>query len=271
MDIGSMKQEYVQMRRQEDPNYEYQGALERAYREFSGERREDETNLENINFQKETNLENWEHFLENRGHVEAREDNAVQRRINDLQSAGLSPLLSAGASANSGGGGAPPSMGAPSVRRDPDRTKKMIGSIFQAVMQGIGYRKSLQDIKNADRQQKNLDDLAAATVRNINAKTEDIDYRQKFMSKNHQLSMQRLGLNVRQYKMALDKMRTDIANMPLRRKHMKAQIALARINSWKGTGFIGDLMKNAYKAGKDIPWYKPKMWSQKQLDTYLGN
>lgn len=52
----------------------------------------------NINFQRETNLKNEALMREQWG----REDNAVQRRAQDLAAAGMSPLLAAGSAANAG-------------------------------------------------------------------------------------------------------------------------------------------------------------------------
>lgn len=57
---------------------------------------------ENYNFNKESYLKNFEYQKELQQQIFSREDNAVQRRVSDLQSAGLSKTLAAGDGAGAG-------------------------------------------------------------------------------------------------------------------------------------------------------------------------
>jgi hypothetical protein len=93
---------------------------------------------QNIALQRETNAQNERLMREGWG----REDTAVQRRAADLAAAGQSPLMAAGAAAQSGG---PASMIAPKNEQNP-------GLQMQAILAGTGAVATLMDAQNKQRQ-----------------------------------------------------------------------------------------------------------------------
>lgn len=88
----------------------------------------------NIDFQKETNEKNEALMREQWG----REDNAVQRRSQDLARAGMSPLLAAGSAA---GAGNVVSMTAPQSKQVVQRSglEGAVSGIYQGMMQQQSY------------------------------------------------------------------------------------------------------------------------------------
>jgi len=106
-------------------------------------------NKDNIEMQRETNALNEKLMRESW----QREDTAVQRRAADLKAAGQSPLLAAGAAAQSSG---PVSMTAPR------KSEKAVDAsmIMQGIAQGMQLRKTEMDIA-AQAQQMRIADLGA--------------------------------------------------------------------------------------------------------------
>lgn len=88
----------------------------------------------NIDFQKEANAKNESLMRESWG----RDDNAVQRRSIDLQKAGMSPLLAAGAAAGNSG---PVSYKAPESKQVVKETG--FGGALSGIYQGIMANQSL--------------------------------------------------------------------------------------------------------------------------------
>lgn len=120
----------------------------------------------NIDFQRETNTKNEALMREQWG----REDNAVQRRAQDLTQAGMSPLLAAGSAA---GAGNVVSMTAPQSKQVVQRSglEGAVSGIYQGMLQQQSYmdmmarqqqviiNQNALDLqrKNLDLQQKNLE------------------------------------------------------------------------------------------------------------------
>jgi len=106
-------------------------------------------NRANIEMQRETNALNEQLMRESW----QREDTAVQRRAADLRAAGQSPLLAAGAAAQSSG---PVSMTAPR------KSEKAVDAslLMQGIVQGLQLKKTEMDIA-AQAQQMRLADVGA--------------------------------------------------------------------------------------------------------------
>lgn len=106
-------------------------------------------NKANISMQRETNALNEKLMRESW----QREDSAVQRRAADLKAAGQSPLLAAGAAAQSSG---PVSMTAPR------QSEKSVSAsmIMQGIAQGLQMKKTEMDIA-AQKQQMRIADMGA--------------------------------------------------------------------------------------------------------------
>jgi len=134
----------------------------------------------NIEYQKEVNARNEALMRENWG----REDNAVQRRANDLALAGMSPLLAAGAAA---GAGQVVSMKAPESHQVVQQSG-MQGAI-SGIYQGIMQQQSMMDMMARQqqlivnqqqyflnsREQFNRDQIASAEAGRINLGTRGIN------------------------------------------------------------------------------------------------
>jgi hypothetical protein len=102
---------------------------------FSGR----EANEANVAMQRETNAQNMQMFRINA----ERDDNAVQRRVQDLQRAGLSPVLAAGSAA---GVSSPIKMDAPRV--DGSYVGNAYGNLIQGALAASQLAKTKADISN---------------------------------------------------------------------------------------------------------------------------
>lgn len=110
------------------------------------------TNDANIGFQRQTNIENADMMYK----AWNREDNAVVRRVQDLQNAGLSPVLAAGQGASSS---SPIKMDAP---RSENYAGMAVGNAVQAALGFSQLAKTNADIHNvnANTSKTETDELA---------------------------------------------------------------------------------------------------------------
>lgn len=101
--------------------------------------------------------EGYNREIENRNFLANREDTAIQRRVEDLEAAGLSPLLAAGSAAQAAGSKVTGPAAAPVATQSyqPAKTGEILASgIFNSMNQAIGTLKNLKQLQFADQQLK---------------------------------------------------------------------------------------------------------------------
>lgn len=140
-----------------------------------------------------------------------RDDNAVTRRVGDLQNAGISPLLAAGSAAGNSG---PVSM----LGQHQDTAPQLSMDLGQAMAQGVGFIKTQADIMNQAQQM----DLAnrAQTLNEVQAlvKNRQEDARIKNDQDRVLLDAQRTRISQgdHDYRRTLDKLNQGLLDQRLK-------------------------------------------------------
>lgn len=118
---------------------------------------------EQLAFQRRKDLENQAFAREGW----ARDDNAIQRRMQDLENAGMSPLLAAGAAAGNSPAPHNEATGSGIVPQFDS------SAVISAILQGVNATKTVKDIENQDLQTQADVTVKTAKAEQILAKTEE--------------------------------------------------------------------------------------------------
>lgn len=130
-----------------------------------------QTNDANIAFQRQTNIENADMMYK----AWNREDNAIVRRVQDLQHAGLSPVLAAGSAA---GASSPIKMDAP---HGEDYMSGAANMAIQSALAASNVSKTHMDIKKTAAEINNIEASTEGTYQGIFASDQNMDI-QKIMT-----------------------------------------------------------------------------------------
>lgn len=118
-------------------------------------------NAENLKYQRERDYNQIALFREE----QARADNAMQRRVNDLEAAGLSPMLATTGAAGAGSTSQPTLMG------QKKEYKEYVNPV-QGIVQSMGLAQTLMGLINSQQQQSNQNKIAAAQASKIITETD---------------------------------------------------------------------------------------------------
>lgn len=164
--------------------------------------------MENLQYQKDLQQKIFE-----------REDNAVQRRMADLEKAGLSKTLAAGSAA---GAGAVVHTQAPQKRQDFDRLSKMF-DFQQTLMNTINIKKAQADVNATNAQAELIKQQAE------NAKTEKLSKLQDIKLKEQEYGFLNEWNPLRKEQLSMEIAQTKLIN-PLVVEEKKKEIELKTAN-----------------------------------------
>lgn len=145
-------------------------------------------------------MENLKYQKDLQKQIFQREDNAVQRRMADLEKAGLSKTLAAGSAA---GAGAVVNTQAPQRRQDYDRLAKMFDT-QQMLMNTINIKKANADVNATNAQAELIKQQAENAKTEKLAKLQDIKLKEQeygFLNEWNPLRKEQLSMEIAQSKL----------------------------------------------------------------------